>query len=94
MMNDNNFYVALLFLVIILILAILLMLIIYKLLTGISVKERKEKGKAASDKLSEQGVKKSVIKKKGINYRERIKEMAEADPEFVASKLKKWLKEK
>ena len=94
MMNDNNFYVALLFLVIILILAILLMLIIYKLLTGISVKERKEKGKVASDKPSEQGVKKSAIKKKGINYRERIKEMAEADPEFVASKLKKWLKEK
>ena len=93
-MNDNNFYAALLSIVIILILAILLLLIIYKLLTGISAKELKEKGKAASDKLSEQGVKKSAIKKKGINYRERIKEMAEADPEFVASKLKKWLKEK
>ena len=93
-MNGNNIYTALLFLVIILILAILLLLIIYKLLKDISAKELKEKGKAASDKLSEQGVKKSVIKKKGINYRERIKEMAEADPEFVASKLKKWLKEK
>jgi len=93
-MNDNNFYTALLSIVIILILAILLMLIIYKLLTGISAKERKEKGKGKPDKLSEQGVKKSAIKKKGINYRERIKEMAEADPQYVASIIKKWLKER
>jgi len=93
-MNDNNISVVLLFIVIILILAILLMLIIYKLLTGISAKERKEKGKGKPDKLSEQGVKKSAIKKKGINYRERIKEMAEADPQYVASIIKKWLKER
>ena len=93
-MNDNNFYTALLSIVIILILAILLMLIIYKLLTGISAKELKEKSKVAFDKLSEPGVKKSSIKKKGINYREWIKEMAEADPQHVASIIKKWLKEK
>ncbi|MBI3582584.1 MAG: hypothetical protein HY096_01370 [Nitrospinae bacterium] len=70
------------------------MLIIYKLLAGISAKERKGKSKVVSDKPSEQGVKKSAIKKKGINYRERIKEMAEADPQHVASIIKKWLKEK
>lgn len=93
-MNDNNFYTAILSIVIILILASLLILIIYKLFTTVSLKEEKKKERGVTRKSIEQTVKKSAIKKKGINYRERIKEMAEADPEFVASKLKKWLKEK
>jgi flagellar biosynthesis/type III secretory pathway M-ring protein FliF/YscJ len=42
----------------------------------------------------EQTIKKTVVEKKVIDYRKKIKEMAETDPEFVASKLKKWLKEK
>jgi flagellar biosynthesis/type III secretory pathway M-ring protein FliF/YscJ len=94
MLNDNNFYIALLFFILIFVIAAFLIIVIYKLLSKVLSEESKKKEKVKYNKPPEQAVEKPKIEKRRIDYKGRIRKMAETDPKYVASIIDKWLKEK
>ena len=67
---------------------------IYKLLAKVSLEEKNKQKKVKYNRPVELTIKRQDSEKKRIDYKSKIKKMAESDPQHVASIIKKWLKEK
>ncbi|MEK6591262.1 MAG: hypothetical protein AABZ11_11365, partial [Nitrospinota bacterium] len=71
---------------------------ISKILKGILFKETKRHQERLQKKIPLIPVKEMTKRQEGkkmkIDYRNRVKEITTMDPEFVASVLRKWLREK
>ena len=97
-MHDTDFYLILISFIIIFVASISVIFAISKILKGILFKEKKMPQERLQKKIPlipiEEMTKRQEGEKMKINYRKRVKEITTMDPEFVASVLRKWLREK